>query len=172
MKRLLGCFLIIISIIGVVLITGTAFLNFADLNPYREKIEKMATKAMGRQLRINGPIDINLFPSPEVILNEVALANAPWGSEPTMVSVGHVDAAISLLSLFSDMIIIKQVHLNDVIVLLEKNDRQLGNWVIGSIDQSGKSEEKHAGSQKHSKQATTGSTSDVLGWSESSGLFG
>jgi len=138
-KGLFKFFLILILVFSGILIAATAVLQFVNLDPYRDRIASLTTEAIGRQVKINGHIDINLFPHPEVILNDVSLANAAWGSEPTMVSVQHVDAAISFLSLFSDTMIIRRVRLKDVIVLLEKNDQNLGNWVMGKADHSVKS---------------------------------
>jgi len=140
MKRLVKYFLILILGLCVMLIATTAVLHFLDLDPYRERIASLITEAIGRQVTINGHIEINLFPHPEVILNDVSLANAAWGSKPTMASVQHVDAVFSFLSLFSDTMIIRQVRVNDVIVLLEKNDQNLGNWVMATADPSAKSE--------------------------------
>ena len=85
-------------------------------------IENITTRAIGRQIEINGHIELNLYPHPEVIINDVFLANAKWGTEPTMISVGHGDFAINFWSLFSDTILLRRVRLNDVSVLLERND--------------------------------------------------
>jgi uncharacterized protein involved in outer membrane biogenesis len=142
MKRPIKFLLILILIVCGILIAATAVLHFVNLDPYRERIANLTTEAIGRQVKINGHIDINLFPHPEVILNDVSLANVAWGSEPTMASVQHVDAAISFFSLFSDTMIIRRVRLNDVIVLLEKNDQNLGNWVLRTAGPSAKSELK------------------------------
>ena len=145
MKRPIKFLLILILVVCGILIAATAVLHFVNLDPYRERIANLTTEAIGRQVKINGHIDINLFPHPEVILNDVSLANVAWGSEPTMASVQHVDAAISFFSLFSDTIIIRRVRLNDVIVLLEKNDQNLGNWVLRTAGPSAKSEPEKTG---------------------------
>lgn len=135
-RRLITLFFICMLVICGILIAGTAFLHFVDLDPYRKHIASLATKATGRQVEINGHIEINVFPHPEVILNDVSLANAKWGTEPAMASVGHVDAAISFPSLFSDTIIVRRLRLQDVTMLLETNDQQVGNWVMGTTTPS------------------------------------
>jgi uncharacterized protein involved in outer membrane biogenesis len=138
MKRLGKYSLILILVICILLTATTAALHFLDLDPYRERIATLVTEAIGRQVKINGHIEVNLFPHPEVALNDVSLANAAWGSKPTMASVQHVDAVFSFLSLFSDTFIIRRLRVNDVIVLLEKNDQNVGNWVMGTADSSAK----------------------------------
>lgn len=114
-----------------IVIACLAFLHFADLNPHREYIAGMASKTTGRHVQINGQLEVNIFPHPEVIVNDVSLANAEWGSETAMISVKHVGVAINLFSLFSDTIIVRYVRLNDAGILLQKNDQQTGNWMLG-----------------------------------------
>jgi len=104
----------------------------------------MASRVVGRQVKIEGHIDVNLFPHPEVIFNNVSLANADWGSEPVMVRIGHFDAAINFWSLFSDTLIIRQVRLNDATLLLEIKDGHPGNWVMDTTSPP-KSTEKEVG---------------------------
>ena len=102
--------LLIFIVIGI-LVAAMAFLHFANLDPFRGSIEKIATRAIDRQLKIQGHLDMNVFPHPEVELSGVSLANAPWGTEPEMIRVGHLEASIDFLSLFSDMIVVKRVIL-------------------------------------------------------------
>jgi len=128
----------ILLVICGILIAAAVWVHFINLDPYRDQIANLATRSIGREVNINGHMDVNLFPHPQVVLNDITVANASWGSEPTMVSVGHIDAAVSFLSLFSDPIIVRGVSLNDVAVLLERNAQQKGNWVMGKADQSAK----------------------------------
>ena len=134
MRLLTRFFLVLILLAGGILIAGTAFLQFADLTAYNESIEKVVSRAIGRKVEINGSIKVNIFPSPEIILNEVSLANANWSTEPIMAKMGHLNASIGFLSVFSDMIIVKHIGLNDVSILLEQNDQQTGNWVMGKAN--------------------------------------
>lgn len=138
MKRLVKISICTLLFMCGLLIAATVLVHFINLDPYRDRIANLATQAIGREVNINGHIEINLFPHPEVILNDITLANASWGSEPTMVSVGHFDAAVSFLSLFSDPVIIRRVRLEDIAILLERNVKQTGNWVMGKADQSAK----------------------------------
>ncbi len=145
MKRLVKYSLILILIVCVILVAVSAVLQFVNLDPFRERIAGLATEALGRQVKIDGHIDINLFPHPEIILNEISLANASWSNEPIMATVNHADAAISFLSLFSDTIIIRRLRLSDVSVLLEKNKQNIGNWVMGKDESSEESKPEKAG---------------------------
>ena len=142
MSRLVNLFLFFMLVLGGILIAGLVFLHYTNLDSYRKHIENIATRAIGRQIEINGHIELNLYPHPEVIINDVFLANAKWGTEPTMVSVGHGDFAINFWSLFSDTILLRRVRLNDVSVLLERNDQRVGNWVMETNAPSAGPEER------------------------------
>lgn len=132
MRRLVKYGFIFLLVLCGILIAGMAFLGFTDLDPYREPIAAMATRAIGRPLELNGQIDINLFPRIELVLNDVRLANAAWGTEPEMVRVGHAEATIGFPALLSDPITIRRIRLNDVTVLLEQNRQRVGNWAMGA----------------------------------------
>lgn len=145
MRRLAKYLFVFILTVCGILIAFTVFLHFVNLNPYQKSIATMAAKSIGRQIEIKGHIDINLFPYPKLILNNVSLPNANWGSEPIMASVGHVEASISFLSLFSDMIIIRSIRLDDVIILIEQNDQQISNWTLKKIFPSADTEDEKCG---------------------------
>jgi uncharacterized protein involved in outer membrane biogenesis len=145
----------LIALLIIVLAGITAFLQYADLNPYRNKIEAVASTALSRQLRIDGPIEVKLFPFPELVLNEVSIANAPWGSEPEMLQIGHLDVSVMLLSVFTDMIIIRHLHLDDVTLLLEQNKARAGNWGLGNSDPSKKKDQKERMNDKDTKKIVT-----------------
>ena len=70
-KRLVKFLLSILLIICGILIAATVLIHFIKLDPYRDRIANLATRAVGREVKINGHIDINLFPHPEVILNNI-----------------------------------------------------------------------------------------------------
>jgi len=142
---LVGC-LIICSL----LLVSIAYLHFGNLDPFRGKIESIATKSLGRQLSIDGHIDINLFPNPEVILNDISLANADWGSEPTMIQIGHIDTTINFMSIFSDLFIVQQLNISDVNVLLEQNEAGINNWEMSGKNSAEKSLPKPAKIDKQS----------------------
>lgn len=145
MKKLIRCCLIFVLVICGFLVVATAILTFINLDPYRDRIAGIASLAIGRQVKINGHIEVQLFPHLEVILNDVSLANASWGSEPTMASVEHVDASIRFLSLFSDVVVVRRVRLNGADVLLEENNQRVGNWVMREAKSSTEMENENGG---------------------------
>jgi len=55
----------------------------------RGALEGAASRALGRDLEIIGPLDLTLLPAPRLEAGGVTLANAPWGSEPSMARVAR-----------------------------------------------------------------------------------
>ena len=50
----------------------------------------------GRDLTIAGGVRVGLAWRPEVVLRDVALANAPWGARPELIEVSEVRAVLAL----------------------------------------------------------------------------
>jgi len=149
LKILTKSLVLLVFILFGILVSVTVFLHFANMDSFHSSIEKIASWAIDRQLKIQGHLDVNVFPHPEVELSDVLLANAPWGTEPEMIRAGHVEASIDFLSLFTDIIVVRRIILSDVNVLLEKNDHQVGNWSMGM---SGSSEKPPRKQTKHKKE--------------------
>src|SRR6516225_3741207 len=65
------------------------------------KIERIVSDTLGRELRLDGPLEISLGTEPTLVAKGVTLANAAWGSEAAMVRVDRVELTLSLRSLWS-----------------------------------------------------------------------
>ena len=110
------------------------YLSFADLNWLKPQIEMAVADATGRQLKLNGNLDINILPSPFITLEDVSFANAGWGSDPMMARVGSFSAEVGLRSLLSGPIRVRSLRLKDVDILLEKNGNEQGTWELSGPD--------------------------------------
>ncbi len=78
---------IVLGIIGliVLVIAGVAvFLLTLDVNQYKGRIAEAVKDATGRDLTLKGDIKLVVGFSPSLAVNDVAFANAPWGSRPQM----------------------------------------------------------------------------------------
>jgi uncharacterized protein involved in outer membrane biogenesis len=134
----------------VVVMAAVLYLSFGDLDWLRPRIENAVADATGRQLKLEGPLDIDIVPSPAVLVEDVSLSNADWGSEPALLEVGHLSARLDFWSLISGPVRIEELRLRDVDVLLETNDQGEGNWAMGApqsepAEQPGSESEGEAG---------------------------
>src|SRR5689334_7270085 len=64
------------------------------VDAYRARIEQAALEKTGRTLKINGPLQITLFPSPGVSAHDVTLANVPGGHARYMATTADLDVAV------------------------------------------------------------------------------
>jgi len=116
----------------VAVVAAILYLSFADLNWLKPHIASAAADATGRTLKLGGTFDIDIVPSPAILLEDVSLSNAEWGSEPELVRIGHISARLGLWSLLSGPVHVKEFRLRDVDLLLEINEQDEANWVMGA----------------------------------------
>jgi AsmA protein len=118
----------------VILVSGVLiFLVMLDINHYKPVILKTVSDLTGRELQIAG--DLKLTPSltPVISAQGISLANTPWSSSGnSLLSVGSVEARVSLLPLLTGNIEIKQFILLDTRISLETDPEGAGNWVISA----------------------------------------
>ncbi|HEX6851394.1 MAG TPA: AsmA-like C-terminal region-containing protein [Candidatus Polarisedimenticolaceae bacterium] len=94
------------------------------------KVEEVASRALGRELRIGGPFDVSYSGTPTLTAGGITLANLPWGSEPSMIRVGRIRVVVDLASLGSGPVRILDLEVDDVRLLLEADGDGRGNWVF------------------------------------------
>jgi hypothetical protein len=71
---------------------GAAYLQFADLSGRRGLVERLASGALGRELRIAGDFSPDVGLTTRLVATDVTLANPPWTLEPAMVAVERIDS--------------------------------------------------------------------------------
>ncbi|TXS95202.1 AsmA family protein [Parahaliea maris] len=128
--KLLKPALVIFLLLCAALAGLLAYLHFADLNTYRSRIEAAGTEALGRELRLAGDLELDLWPQVLLEANDLHLANAEWGSEPEMARLGHFSLRIDPLSVFRGPLRILDLRLADVDVLMETSADGESNWVF------------------------------------------
>ena len=128
---ILTSLLAIISLPIIVIIAVLIFLGSADLTQHRDFIAENISKIAGRHLSLNGELELKLSLTPSIVITDIVVANAPWASEPEMLSVDRIAASIELSPLLHGDIHIPTFHLQGVKVLLETSASGLTNWVLG-----------------------------------------
>ena len=139
------CFLFIAGIIAVVV-----FVNQFDLNEYKSEIEKIVFEQTGRQLHLNGDVDLKISLIPTVAVKDMTFENASWAKEKNMVSIKEADISLAILPLIHKKIEIGQVNIIEPVILLEVNEDGQENWVFEKPNK----EEKTEGEAKDENSAT------------------
>jgi uncharacterized protein involved in outer membrane biogenesis len=115
----------------VVAVAALALLvNTIDLNKYAKLATDEVKAVTGRELRIRGKLDVRVFPRLALVAEDVAFANAAWGSRPDMARAKRVEGSVALLPLLRKQVEITRLVLVEPEVLLETDAKGVGNWVF------------------------------------------
>lgn len=117
--------------VAAAVVAVVALLMSVDVGQYRDVIARQAEAATGRALTIAGPIDLSLSLEPAVVLEDVAFANASWGSRPEMMTAERIEAQVEIIPLLTGDIRVKRLVVVRPDVLLEVNAEGVGNWALG-----------------------------------------
>ena len=117
--------------VAVLAAAAAAALYSIDVDSYRDEIAAEFRKATGRDLAIGGDIDLSISLTPAVTVERLAIANAGWGSQPSMVALERVEAEVELLPLLTGDIRVTRLILVEPDILLETNADGLSNWRAG-----------------------------------------
>jgi AsmA protein len=119
-------------VVGVVVLLFAALLVavvvLVDPNDYKDDITAAVQKATGRQLTLDGKLQLAVFPTIRIAVGAATLSNAPgFGTEP-MAKIGSAELQLALLPLLSRRIEISDARLKDLELNLARDARGRNNW--------------------------------------------
>ncbi|WP_104202988.1 AsmA family protein [Billgrantia saliphila] len=113
---------------AVLLVAAAALLPWNFLKPViSERIEE----ATGRQVAIRGDVGIDLFPRPELTLNEVTLDNPDWAASPHMLEAQRISLAPSLRDLLRGQVTMNDIGIDSATLNLEQRADGINSWEFG-----------------------------------------
>ncbi len=113
-------------VVILLLIVAVPFL--LPLETYRGAIERAASRTIGREVKLSGPMHLALFPDLGVSVANVTVANAPGAREPLMASVGSAVVAVKFGPLMSGRIQVSRLVLENPVVHMEIAKDGRPNW--------------------------------------------
>jgi uncharacterized protein involved in outer membrane biogenesis len=132
--------LIVVTVIAVYII----LLSY-DFNDLKPRISKAAIDTTGRELTIDGDIDLEIGLTPSLVLSGIKFQNAQWGSRPEMVKLDRFEIQVALLPLIKRNIEIKRFILIDPDILIETNKSGKLNIIFDVPEKTpGKTEQEKA----------------------------
>lgn len=130
--------LIAAGVVVALPIAGIAiFAATFDADAYKPRIAAAVKEATGRELALKGPIGLKLGLSPGLRVEDVAFANAPWGSRPEMARLRALEVEVSILPLLSGTLQVNRVVLVSPDILLETDADGRGNWEVAAPTRQG-----------------------------------
>ncbi len=98
------------------------------LDVFRGPLEAAASHALGREVRIGGPLHLAVYPRLGISLKDVAVANAAGDREKEMVTVGKIVVVARLAPLLSGHLDVTKIVLKQPVIHLEVGSNGIGNW--------------------------------------------
>jgi uncharacterized protein involved in outer membrane biogenesis len=104
----------------LVLIAGTYVLvTRYDYNALKPRISDTVMELTGRELAIRGNIELHIGMNPSIVVEDVVLRNADWGSRPDMVRVERLEAEVEMRPLLSGIVAVKRLLLIGPVFFIE-----------------------------------------------------
>src|SRR5476649_325526 len=99
-----------VLIVGIAVLVAAAALM--DANHLRGFLIRTIQARTGRQIRIDGPLEVHLLSrTPSVTAEQVVIGNPPWMPAGSMAEIGRLSFSFDLLPLFSDSFVIRRLEL-------------------------------------------------------------
>jgi AsmA protein len=129
MKRIFKILGIVVGVVVVLFaVAAIAVSLLFDPNDYKGEITAAVQKATGRQLTLDGDLELAVFPTIRIAVGGATLSNAPgFGDEP-MARIGSATLSLALLPLLAKRIEISQARLEGLELNLARNRSGANNW--------------------------------------------
>ncbi len=112
----------------LITLTLTGILLFVDPNDYKDDITTAVHGATGRELIIDGDLELSVFPWLGLSLGQTRLGNAAGFGDQPMAQVEAVDIKVKLLPLLESQLEMKTVQLHGLQLNLARHADGGSNW--------------------------------------------
>jgi len=117
------------GLLGLIVLT-ISWLLLADLGSFKPQLERWASEKTGRQVSINGDLQIDLARHSSVVAHDIHIGNAVWAEQVDMISVGRLELRLDLGSILGGPIVVELIDLDDATIFLTKSEQGDPNWVL------------------------------------------
>lgn len=128
MKALRRSFKFILIFAVVALIALLAFVATFDANNYKPQIIEQVEKATGRDFKIDGEINLSIFPWVGLKVEDVVLGNEQGFRAKQFAAIKQLDVKVNVLPLLKKQVEINVIRLHGLDVSLEIAKNKSNNW--------------------------------------------
>src|SRR6266513_449938 len=119
------------GVIALILIAAAIAVATIDLHTLIGPVQARVKLTTGRDLAINGPIDLKLSLEPKIVLADVTFGNASGSKIADMVRAKRVDVQVALLPLLSRRFEVVELTLTDPVIVFETDAQGRAHWDFG-----------------------------------------
>ncbi len=116
------------SLILIIIVAAIAIPLFVDPNEFKPQIIELVKKETGRDLSIDGDLEISVFPWIGVSTGELSISNAKGFADRPFAQIEQSDIKVKLLPLLSKKVEVSRIVLKGLDLYLAKNKRGVSNW--------------------------------------------
>ncbi len=120
----------IVGLIALLLVAAVALPLFVDLNAYKDVIAAEVEAATGRELVIEGDIELSVLPVPRVAVGAVRLVNLDGAAAPDMLRIKAAEVRFALMPLLRWEVQVESLVLIEPVVELERLADGRVNWQL------------------------------------------
>ncbi|MDN5849154.1 MAG: AsmA family protein [Nitrococcus sp.] len=129
MGRTIKWFLIAIAgILALLIVLFVAVILLVDPNAYRDEIERAVAMQTGRELAIEGDLELTFFPWIGLQANKVQLADAPGFGDAPFFQAKSMELAVKVLPLLQGNLVLDTITLEQPRIHLIRTAQGTGNW--------------------------------------------
>ncbi len=114
--------------LGALVLAGGALILVWDWNWFKDVITGKAQDYTGRELHMDGDLDVDLSWRPLITMEGLRLENASWGSTEDMLRIDRLAVRLDLKALFQGRVVLPDIRLLRPVVVLEKTPEGEANW--------------------------------------------
>lgn len=129
MKRFFTVLLLLCVLAVAALVVAPSFI---DWNAYRGDLAALLSRTAGRQVSIDGNLELAILPSPHLNVREVRIANIEGASGADLARVGEIRMQIAPGPLFGGRIVVSTLLLVEPAINLEIMPDGRANWDIAA----------------------------------------
>ena len=120
-----------IAVLSTLAVAAVVFLPYlVDLNDYKREIVAQIKASTGRDVAIDGVIELSLLPSPRIAVGEVSIASPQGAHAPEMLRLGAAEMRIAFLPLLRGELRIDSITLLRPIIEIERLADGRLNWSL------------------------------------------
>lgn len=120
--------LVLAALAALVALAVLALVSLVDAGRFRPQIEAAVQSATGRPLRIDGDLDLDVFPFIGITVRDARLGNPPGYGEPDLLRWRELTLGARLGPLLRGRFELTRLRLVGADLLLERNAAGQGNW--------------------------------------------